>query len=134
LRERSIVNAWPRWLLNMKHALTLQNLRGNGALWHASIKTLKILRHNQGSPPPGRRWALVPTANPKRLTATANRLILAPDERSLQVDLVRRTPWLWTLAYGHHEDRTPTHGYETTREAAMAAFAKRLAVRVVFND
>jgi hypothetical protein len=34
------------------------------------------------------------------------------------------TPWLWTLAYGHHEDRTPTHGYEPTREAAMQAFAK----------
>jgi hypothetical protein len=33
-------------------------------------------------------------------------------------------PWLWTLAYGHHEDRTPTHGHEPTREAAMAAFAK----------
>jgi hypothetical protein len=33
-------------------------------------------------------------------------------------------PWLWTLAYDHHEDRTPTHGYEATREAAMAAFAK----------
>jgi hypothetical protein len=31
------------------------------------------------------------------------------------------TPWLWTLAYGHHEDRTPTHGYAATREAAMAA-------------
>ena len=31
----------------------------------------------------------VPTANPKWLTATANQLILAPDERSLQVDLVR---------------------------------------------
>jgi len=29
-----------------------------------------------------------------------------------------------TLAYGHHEDRSPTHGYEPTREAAMAAFAK----------
>jgi hypothetical protein len=29
------------------------------------------------------------------------------------------TPWFWTLA-----DRTPTHGYEPTREAAMAAFAK----------
>jgi hypothetical protein len=28
-------------------------------------------------------------------------------------------PWLWTLAYGHHEDHTPTHGYEPTREAAM---------------
>jgi len=25
---------------------------------------------------------------------------------------------------GHHEDRTPTHGYEPTREAAMAVFAK----------
>ena len=34
------------------------------------------------------------------------------------------TPWVRTLAYGQHEDRTPTHGYETTREAAMAAFAK----------
>ena len=33
-------------------------------------------------------------------------------------------PWLWTLAYGFHEDRRPTHGYEPTREAAMAAFAK----------
>jgi hypothetical protein len=24
----------------------------------------------------------------------------------------------------HHEDHTPTHGYEETREAAMATFAK----------
>jgi hypothetical protein len=28
---------------------------------------------------------------------------------------------MWTLAFGHHEDRTPTHGYEPTREEAMAA-------------
>jgi hypothetical protein len=34
------------------------------------------------------------------------------------------TPWMWTLAYGHHRDRSPTHGFEATREAAMAAFAK----------
>ena len=34
------------------------------------------------------------------------------------------TPWMWTLAFGQHEDRSPTHGYATTREAAMAAFAK----------
>jgi len=34
------------------------------------------------------------------------------------------SPWMWTLAFGHHEDRTPTHGYEATREAAMAALAK----------
>jgi hypothetical protein len=32
--------------------------------------------------------------------------------------------WLWTLAYGQHKDRTPTHGYEATREAAMAAFTR----------
>jgi hypothetical protein len=31
------------------------------------------------------------------------------------------TPWMWTLAFGHHEDRTPTHGYGATREDAMAA-------------
>jgi hypothetical protein len=37
-------------------------------------------------------------------------------------------PWMWTLAFGHHEDRTPTHGYEATRvKAAMAAFAKLAA-------
>ena len=34
------------------------------------------------------------------------------------------TPWLRTLAFGQHEDRTPTHGYEPTREDAMAAFAR----------
>jgi hypothetical protein len=34
------------------------------------------------------------------------------------------TPWMWTLLFGQHEDRTPTHGHEATREAAMAAFAK----------
>jgi hypothetical protein len=32
--------------------------------------------------------------------------------------------WMWTLAFGHHEDPTPTHGHAATREAAMAAFAK----------
>jgi hypothetical protein len=31
---------------------------------------------------------------------------------------------MWTLAFGYHEDRTPTHGYAETREAAMMAFAK----------
>jgi hypothetical protein len=46
------------------------------------------------------------------------------------------TPWLWTLAFGHHEDRTPTHGYAETREAAMAAFARswrREIGRVLIN-
>jgi hypothetical protein len=31
---------------------------------------------------------------------------------------------MWTLSYGEHEDRTPTRGYEATREAAMQAFAR----------
>jgi hypothetical protein len=30
------------------------------------------------------------------------------------------TSWLWTLAFGHHKDRTPTRDYGSTREAAMA--------------
>jgi hypothetical protein len=30
-----------------------------------------------------------------------------------------------TARVDYHEDRTPTHGYEATREAAMAAFARR---------
>jgi hypothetical protein len=34
---------------------------------------------------------------------------------------------MWTLAFGHHEDRTPTHGYVATREAAMAAFCEELS-------
>jgi hypothetical protein len=35
-----------------------------------------------------------------------------------------RTPWLWTLAYGQYEDRTPTQGYEATREAARRRLRK----------
>jgi hypothetical protein len=44
--------------------------------------------------------------------------------RIFKVRVGGRTPWMWTLALGHHDDRAPTHGYEATREAAMAAFAK----------
>jgi hypothetical protein len=31
-------------------------------------------------------------------------------------------PWQWTLT--HDEDRSPTHGYEPTRGAAMQAFVR----------
>jgi hypothetical protein len=27
-------------------------------------------------------------------------------------DALEATPWFRTLAFGHHEDRTPMHGYE----------------------
>jgi hypothetical protein len=36
---------------------------------------------------------------------------------------------MWTLIFDYHEDRSPTHGYEATREAAMAAFAMALPQR-----
>jgi hypothetical protein len=29
------------------------------------------------------------------------------------------SPWMWTLAFGHHEDRSPTKGYAATRETAI---------------
>jgi hypothetical protein len=41
----------------------------------------------------------------------------------LSPDAPQDRQWMWTLAYGCREDRTPTHGYEPTREAGMAAFA-----------
>jgi hypothetical protein len=34
------------------------------------------------------------------------------------------SPWMWAFISPHQEGRTPTHGYEPTREDAMAAFAR----------
>jgi hypothetical protein len=42
------------------------------------------------------------------------RIVLSPFARNDR-------QWMWSL---DHRDRTPTHGYEPTREAAMQAFAK----------
>jgi hypothetical protein len=45
--------------------------------------------------------------------------------RILKVNATPLMQWMWTLEpFGHHEDRTPTHGYAATCEAAMSAFAK----------
>ena len=33
-------------------------------------------------------------------------------------------PWMWSLAFGHHKDRTPTHGYEAPREAGRGSEAE----------
>jgi hypothetical protein len=38
--------------------------------------------------------------------------------------------WMWTLAFGHHEDRPPTHGYAESREGAMAVFAKSVTAGI----
>ena len=64
----------------------------------------------------------------KRLRALpASGTMLADDAVIGRIFKVHAAPVrtrMWTLDYGHHEDRTPTHGYAATREAAMAAFAK----------
>jgi hypothetical protein len=46
---------------------------------------------------------------------------------------LERRRWMWTLTYDHHEDRTPTHGYESTREAAMANLVV-VRNRIAFED
>jgi hypothetical protein len=33
-------------------------------------------------------------------------------------------PWMWASGHGGHHIERATHGYEQSREAAMAAFAK----------
>jgi hypothetical protein len=42
--------------------------------------------------------------------------------RILNTTAPEETPWLWTLAFGHHEDRTPTQ--RLRGEGAMAAFTR----------
>jgi len=64
-----------------------------------------------GCLPRGDRTVLLYAARALARAASALAATAAPD----------RPPIARTLAYGHHEDRTPTHGYEATREAAMAA-------------
>jgi hypothetical protein len=35
----------------------------------------------------------------------------------------------WTLAFGYHEDRTPTHGYEATKPVILPPGRATLATR-----
>jgi hypothetical protein len=39
------------------------------------------------------------------------------------------SPWLWTLAFGHREDRTPTHGYAATTRGRDGGVRQELAAR-----
>jgi predicted nucleotidyltransferase len=39
------------------------------------------------------------------------------------------SPWMWSLAFGHHEDRTPTHGYAESRTAEQRDELPPLHVR-----
>ena len=39
--------------------------------------------------------------------------------------------WMWTLAFGHHEDRTPTHGYADDARGRDGGVREELAAGVV---
>ena len=70
---------------------------------------------------------MMPRAAPQPYRRRALELLAAsPDGYTEALMLAHGfpVPLLVTLAFGHHEDRTPTHGYAPSREAAMAAFAK----------
>src|SRR6266508_3515509 len=41
--------------------------------------------------------------------------------------------WMWTLAFGHHEDRTPTHGYEPTLIVCTRLASDLPATNLSFN-
>jgi hypothetical protein len=44
------------------------------------------------------------------------------------------TPWMWTLAYGDHENRTLTHGYEFNTAGRYAGIRSELIQRDVTKD
>ena len=85
--------------------------------------------------------AALATAAPRRMMPAMADLLLrrapaAPGEvynvlsgsrivgRILLSDASAASQWVWTLSYDYHEDRTPTHGYAATRDAALHAFAR----------
>ena len=85
--------------------------------------------------------AALATAAPRRMMPAMADLLLrrapaAPGEvydvlsgsrivgRMLLSDPSAASQWVWTLSYDYHEDRTPTHGYAATRDAALHAFAR----------
>jgi hypothetical protein len=41
------------------------------------------------------------------------------------------SPWMWTLIFPHHEHRSPTHGYEATREGRDGCVRQELATGMI---
>jgi hypothetical protein len=41
------------------------------------------------------------------------------------------SPWMWTLAFGYHEDRTPTHGLRLRRARRDGGIRKELAAGMI---
>ena len=62
-----------------------------------------------------------------RVSTFANNSVPIPGEA-----LTSRVPaeWMWTLAFGHHEDRMPTHGYACDARGGHGGVRKELAARL----
>jgi hypothetical protein len=41
--------------------------------------------------------------------------------------------WMWTLAFGYHEDRTPTHGLRRDARGGDGGVREKLAAGVEFS-
>jgi hypothetical protein len=44
------------------------------------------------------------------------------------------TPWMWTLTFGYHEDRTPTHGPRSNARGCYDSIRQELAAGVTFGN
>jgi tetratricopeptide (TPR) repeat protein len=108
---------WLSWSLAERGDFALALTRGDEGVYIAEAVDHLVSRIYA--------YMAVPTANPKPLTATANRLILAADERSLQVDLVRLD---WTVQVaGCVGSRDP--GPSTPIQRAAAQIPEAIGVR-----
>ena len=43
------------------------------------------------------------------------------------------TPWMWTLVFGRHEDRAPTHGYAADARGGDGGVREKLAATMKFK-
>src|SRR5262245_6703893 len=123
-----------------KH-MAARTKKGHRTTGHDAVATIRLsseLRESvdawaaKQSDKPARREALlrlvelgVPTANPNPLTPIANRLILAPDERSLRIDLVRLDRTVQVA--GCVGSRDP--GRSTPTQRAAAQIPEAISVR-----
>lgn len=94
---------------------------------------------NPEPPPSLRPQVVLAPSSPRRTMAAMVDLLLrrAPAASGEVYDVLRgrtivgwimlsigsaASQWVWTISYHYHEDRTPTHGNEPTRDVAMKAF------------
>src|SRR5262245_55649576 len=125
----AISGAWLTFWFNRLEARSRQLVKAGERALAAPQVRLASLTENPDLKYPGCcrsnrcRWLLV---SPSDQHDSVDDLCVVSSRRCLCN--LARSPWLggrlWTLDFGYHEDRMPTHGYAETPEAAMIAFAK----------